>query len=652
MALLKDIPQNLLNRLPNFLLHPDPLIYLSDNFVTFDLETNTKGDGNSPMPCWSANSIVCGSWCYGKENTAHNLYGNELELDALVTAIEEADFCVAHNGKFDLGWLKRAGINLYKVVLYDTMIGEYVRLGNRKGELSLGKLSEREFGRSKAAYIDICMGKVDPGDMPKSKLIDRCDTDILMTRDLFLVQREQLHASGLLPCVYTRCLLSPALADIESRGVCVDVQAVETEYRESSIKLAAVVKELDEFSGGINPNSPKQVAEFIYDVLKFKPVTKGKGKNKTELKGTAVDIIAQLKATNNKQRRYLELKKEHARHNADVTKNLLYFHGVATDKAAALPTFFAQFNQCVTKTHRLSSSGIKREFANILDAKDRPIPKGIQLQNLPNKYKPLFKACKEGWKIAEADGSALEFRVAAFLGQCAVATQEIVSGHDVHRQTASVINECSMEEVSGEMRRLAKPSTFRPLFGGQSGTDREVAYYKWFKEHYTGISSTQQGWKDEAVVTKQVRMVHGFIFHYPNAKLTPGGYVQDSTTIMNYSIQSFATAEIIPIAIVYLWHLMRDMESFINNTIHDSAITELHPDEEDEFKECALHAFTTLVYYYLKQVYDVEFNVPLGLGVKIGENWGTGIEYTCSPMPPYTMLDIDYTNLQTDWEIA
>lgn len=650
MDLLKDVPQNLLNRLPNFLLHPDPLIYLSDNFVTFDLETNTKGDGGSPMPCWPTNSIVCGSWCYGKESTAHNIYGNELEIDRLVTAIEEADFCVAHNGKFDLGWLKRAGINLYKVVLYDTMIGEYVRLGNRKGELSLGKLSEREFGWSKAAYIDICMGKGDPGDMPKSKLIDRCDTDILMTRDLFLVQREQLHASGLLPCVYTRCLLSPALADIESRGVCVDVQAVETEYRESSIKLAAVVKELDEFSGGINPNSPKQVAEFIYEVLKFKPVTKGKGKNKTELKGTAVDIIAQLKATNNKQRRYLELKKEHARHNADVTKNLLYFHGVATDKAAALPTFFAQFNQCVTKTHRLSSSGIKREFANILDAKDRPIPKGIQLQNLPRKYKPLFKARKEGWKIAEADGSQLEFRVGGFLGQCVTATQEIVDAHDVHKQSASILNNCTMAEVTGDMRTAAKADTFKPMFGGQSGTDAQVAYYKWFREHYKGIGDLQQGWKDEAVITKEVRLIHGFKFYFPDAVLSNTGYVKGSTNICNYGIQSFATAEIIPIAIVYLWHLMRDMESFINNTVHDSAITELHPDEEDEFKECALHAFTTLVYYYLKQVYDVEFNVPLGLGVKIGDNWGTGIEYTCSPMPPYTVQDIDYTNLQTEWK--
>lgn len=652
MDLLKDIPQELLDRLPQFLLHPDPLIYMSDNFVTVDLETNTKGDGGSPMPCWPVNSIVCGSWCYGREALAHNIYGNELEIEALLVAIEEADFVVMHNGKFDLGWLKRAGIDLYKVVLYDTMIGEYVRLGNRKGELSLGKLCEREFGWSKAAYIDICMkGKVDPEDMPRSKLVDRCDTDILMTRDLFLVQRQQLHDAELLPCVYTRCILSPALADIESMGACVDIEAVEKEFKESSIKLAAVSHELNEFSGGVNPNSPKQMAEFIYDVLKFTPKMQGYGKNKVEVRSTGAEVILSLKATTRKQKKFLELKKAYARHNADVSKTLMFFHGVATDKAAEMATFFAQFNQCVTKTHRLSSTGIKREFPHILDAKGQAISKSIQFQNFPRKYKPLFTARHKGWLMVEADGAQLEFRVAAFLGQCVIANQEIVDGKDVHKQSASVINNCTQEEVTGDMRTAAKSSTFKPLFGGQSGTEGEVAYYEWFKKHYVGISKTQQGWKDEAVVHKSVRMVHKFVFHYPDASMNSKGYVQGSTNIMNYPIQSFATAEIIPLAIVYLWHLMKEMESFINNTVHDSTITELHPDEEEEFKECALHAFTTLVYYYLKEVYDVEFNVPLGLGVKIGNHWGKGIEYVCSPLPPFLMDGVDYTDLQTDWKV-
>jgi hypothetical protein len=56
------------------------------------------------------------------------------------------------------------------------------------------------------------------------------------------------------------------------------------------------------------------------------------------------------------------------------------------------------------------------------------------------------------------------------------------------------------------------------------------------------------------------------------------------------------------------------------------------------------------VYHYLKEVYGVEFNVPLGIGVKIGTpNWGTGKEVKCVPLPPYDMEGIDYTQLITEW---
>ena len=40
--ILSKVPLELIKRLPDFLLNPDPEIYMSDNFVVFDLETNTK----------------------------------------------------------------------------------------------------------------------------------------------------------------------------------------------------------------------------------------------------------------------------------------------------------------------------------------------------------------------------------------------------------------------------------------------------------------------------------------------------------------------------------------------------------------------------------------------------------------------------------
>ena len=648
MDLLKEIPKELLDRLPAHVLHPNPYIYMSENYVTFDLETNTKGDGGSPAPCWPENNAVCGSWCIGEKGEAHNIYGNQLEYSELVDALEKADFVVAFNGKFDIGWMMRAGIDPYKLILYDPMIAEYVLNGNQTKPLNLDHIAKTYGFKGKDDFINICMKNgVDPEDMPISLLVERCDSDIIQTRAVFQKQRDKMERKNLFGLIYTRCLLSMPLADIEANGMCLDADAVHKLYTERSIGLAEAVAEMDEFTGGINPRSVPQVREFIYDVLKFKPKTRGRAKE--PIYSTKTEDLLALTATNKKQRQYVELKKRWSGFNADVTKNLLFFNGVITDKLRPGNIFHAQFNQCVTKTHRLSSSGIKRTFPHMLDDKGKPLTKSVQFQNFKREFKPIMRARNEGWLMGEGDGSQLEFRVAGFMGQCKVCTQEIVDGVDVHVQSASIINDLPKEKVTKDMRTAAKSDTFKPLFGGQSGTEGQVAYYKWFAEHYAGVAEVQQKWIDQALAKKRVVLPHGMIFYFPYCNMQASGYVTDSTNIKNYGIQSFATAEIIPIAVVYLWHLMRMMESFLVNTVHDSAIAELHPDEAAEFTELCKYSFTHLVYHYLKEVYDVEFNVPLGVGVKIGPNWGKGDEVVCAPMPPFKMKGVDYTNLQSDW---
>ncbi len=528
------------------------------------------------------------------------------------------------------------------------MIGEFVLNCNRTKPLSLDVLAKKYLGYGKKHFVNLCMkAGVDPEDIPKSKLIERCNDDILQTRDLFLLQREIVEKAGLLGCVHTRCILSPALADIESKGMCLDAEAVTALYTERAAKLAETTSEMDIFTDGINPRSPVQVREFVYEELKFKPKTVGRGK--TPVYSTRTEDLLALKATNKRQRKFVELKKEWSGYNADVTKNLLFFQGVVQDKNPEGPIFYASFNQCVAKTHRLSSSGIKRTFPHMLDDKGKPVTKSVQFQNFKREFKPIMKARNDGWSMGEADGSQLEFRVAGYLGQCPVVTQEVVDGVDVHKQSASIINGVHVDEVTGDMRTAAKADTFKPLFGGKSGTEGQKKYYAWFAEHYYGVADTQQDWMDEAVRSKKVKFVTNFVGYWPYCKISQSGYIEESTKICNYFVQSFATAEIIPIAIVYLWHMMRDMESFLVNTIHDSGIAELHPEEHEEFKEVSLHAFTHLVYYYLKEVYDVEFNLPLGVGVKIGRNWGTGVEVACTPMPPYKMEGVDYDNLIKGW---
>ena len=81
--------------------------------------------------------------------------------------------------------------------------------------------------------------------------------------------------------------------------------------------------------------------------------------------------------------------------------------------------------------------------------------------------------------ILEGDYSQLEFRVAGFLSKDNQVYDDVKKGTDVHSYTASIIG-CSRQE--------AKAHTFKPLYGGVSGTQSQQAYYRRFKEKYEQVS--------------------------------------------------------------------------------------------------------------------------------------------------------------------
>ena len=594
--------------LPVWLTNPDPMYYFSDRYVVLDFETTNLDKGNAVN---KDNRLLLGCWKRSDMAEHREHWGNEYEYHDLLADLEWADFFVAHNAKFELKWLHRCGADLTKLLPFDTQIAEYVIAGNRGWKTALGEVSKRRGYGSKDPYVDLCMkGGVCPSELPRSLLANRCGKDIYQTEAIFKEQRDEMHSAGLLPCFHTRCMFSPVLADMELNGMHVDGDRVQAEFNDLSYKVAQLSKDLDDFTGGINPRSPKQMQEYLYDVLKFKPL-KVRGK---EIKGTDQETIAKLKAKTKKQKAFLALKTEFGKVNALLTKSVMFMYGVHKERG---DIFHAQFNQCVTKTHRLSSSGLPIKF-DLYDGK----AKSMQFQNFPRIYKRMYCARKDGWDIGEIDGAQLEFRVAAYLGDDKQAKEDIRNGTDIHTFTKEVITAAG-QEID---RQGAKPHTFKPLYGGSSGTKAEQAYYEAFKEKYSGVADAQRAWCDEVVRSKQLRLASGLILYWPTTTIQASGYITNSTQICNAPVQSLATAEMMPIAITYMWHRMKqaEMQSFLVNTIHDSAIAEIHPEERELFVEVGVQAFTTDSYDYFKTMYDLDWDVPMGAGIKMGAHWGEG----------------------------
>ena len=595
--------------------------------VILDFETTNIEFGHARV---SENKLIAAAWQYN--GLEFYKRADEFNQAELVELVQNVGYIVAHNAKFELQWLQRMGVDISKLLVYDTMLGDYVLAGNRRWPLNLDQMAQRYGCQHKERVIASMMdGGVSPEDMPEHMLEARVKKDVADTASIFYAQRRKLDNEGLLETQYTRCLLTPVLADMEMNAQYLSKRHVHEAYVKAMIEETALLEEFKRMTGGINARSTKQMATYVYETLGFEEL-KRRGvpiRNKASkafpdgAPKVDTETLAALVAKTDAQRDFISLRKRLGKVQAELSKTLEFFNGVCQEKDGK---FYGQFNQAVTKTHRLSSSGVP---VTLKDGSTRR----VQFQNFPNKYKELICASGDGRCIGEIDGMQLEFRGAAFLGKDSVAYADIRNDEDIHRFTASVINRVGENDVTPEQRKKAKPHTFKPLYGGQSGTPDQVRYYQAFREKYSDIFATQTQWTRDVLYSesKCLTTITGLKFYFPGTKQRQSGYIENTPSIFNYPVQSFCTAELIPVAVVYFWHRARyhGYDWRLTNTVHDSVIADIPSDGEsvDKFKRCGLQSFTHDVYSYMNSIYGIEIDVPLGAGFKIGGRWNGDITH-------------------------
>jgi DNA polymerase I-like protein with 3'-5' exonuclease and polymerase domains len=244
------------------------------------------------------------------------------------------------------------------------------------------------------------------------------------------------------------------------------------------------------------------------------------------------------------------------------------------------------------------------------------------MQNMPRggtfPVKKVFVSRFEGGKILEADFAQLEFRAAAFLSQDGVAIEEVSTGFDVHAYTAEVITTAGQPTS----RQDAKAHTFAPLYGatGFGRTKAEAAYYEHFNDKYQGVADWHTRLAKEAINTRKIRTPSGREFSFPDVTRNARGRVSHFTQIKNYPVQSFATADIVPVALLHIDKLLDGMQSCVVNSVHDSIVIDVHPDEERSVINIIKQTNDDLPNLILMR-WGVQFNVPLLLEAKIGYNW-------------------------------
>ena len=256
------------------------------------------------------------------------------------------------------------------------------------------------------------------------------------------------------------------------------------------------------------------------------------------------------------------------------------------------------YMQCVTATGRLSS-------------------RNPNFQNMPRGGTFPVRSCivsrwKRG-KILEGDYSQLEFRVAGFLAKDKQVYEDVSKGFDVHTFSAEAL------EVT---RQEAKAHTFKPLYGGTYGTEKEVAYYDLFKARYSDVARWHVLLQNEAIQKKKITLPSGRVYHFPDVRRVFSGGSSHATAIKNYPVQGFATADLLPLALINLRKFLLDkgMKSVVCNTVHDSIVLDVYPEEEQDAIEILKESMLSIK-SEAKRRYNINYDMPIGIELKMGDNW-------------------------------
>lgn len=118
----------------------------------------------------------------------------------------------------------------------------------------------------------------------------------------------------------------------------------------------------------------------------------------------------------------------------------------------------------------------------------------------------------------------------------------------------------------------------------------------------------------------KITNVSGRQYAFPTVRRRDNGMPSHFTMIKNYPVQGFATGDVVPIVLNELHELLQPLNSCVVNSVHDSMVIDIHPDEEQQVIDI-IELLNNNINELVEKTYKVEMNVPLLLEAKIGSNW-------------------------------
>ncbi len=392
--------------------------------------------------------------------------------------------------------------------------------------------------------------------------------------------------------------LLPVLARMERNGIRIDPVFFGEMSRRLGRELQLVQEEIFKEAGStFNLNSTPQLREMLFDKLEL-PVLK-RTKTGPSTDASVLEELATLGHT--LPRLLLEYRQLEKLRNTYVDALPSLVH----PRTRRIHT---SFNQTVAATGRLSSSNPNLQNIPIRSDLGREVRKGF--------------LASPGRVLLAADYSQIELRILAhFSGDEAFVTA-FNKAIDVHKQTAAVIFDAPIEDVTPRMRAQAKTINFATIYGQgdfslarQLGISREEA--RRFIEQYFERFSGVRAFLDEQIAMAKER---GYVETLSGRRR----YVPELRS-KNWNIRSFGerVAQNTPIqgtAADMIKKAMIDIHAALEEVgggammllqVHDELVLEVPPEE--------LAAVRDLVVTHMEGAMTLD--VPLVVDTGVGESW-------------------------------
>ncbi len=391
--------------------------------------------------------------------------------------------------------------------------------------------------------------------------------------------------------------LSEVLRAMEDEGITLDAPVLKKLGVEFAREMTELKSAIDELAGGpVNPNSPKQLAELLYDKLGL-PVAHKTAKGGRSTDEAALSTLARTHPIPAKVLEYRELSK--------LKSN--YIDGMLSRLNPSSGRVHTTFDQTGTATGRLSS-----QDPNLQNIPIRT-PRGMRIRG-------AFIA-RKGCVLLSADYSQIDLRVLAHVSGDPVLREAFAQDEDIHRRTAAEVFHVAPESVDKEMRRRAKAINFGIVYGqtpfglsNQLGiTHAEAAgLIKKYFERYAGVNR----WIKENILEARhrgsVRTWAGRVrviaeLGAKNAALRQFG----ERAATNTPIQGGA-ADVIKVA------MLKIHEGLANGKFQARMLLQIHDELLFDVPPAELKAFGAWVRAVME---ETTLDVPFRVDMKTGRDW-------------------------------